>query len=211
MSKKRYDTGRGSGVTENPFVWRLRMKLPPVRKQKKLEREEFEKLLKVQQAIKTPTMSKDEFIKCLSEPEIYGRRRKYRTLKEKRQQAMEWFSKQEENWWSNEQLKILAYLDRKNFQFEVKTYKMWSRDFIKRCKRIYNRLKKQDSKLAKEFIEEAWKRLEAAKPRKRGEVEQRIVNRIRRLTIQRRYYELHQLYEELRPLLPPEVANGLAS
>ena len=199
---KKYDTGQGSGVTKDVFAWRLRMKVPPVKYKKRPDKEEFEKLLKIQTMIRTPMMSKDEFEECLSEPEKYGRRRRYRSAKEAKINALEWYSKQEDNWWTNEQMKILIYLDRTTQTFKEAQYKSWQKRFIKECKKIYkNLLKEKKDKLAKEFIEEAYNRLESAKPRQRTEVEQVIITRIRRLTLQRRYFELNALAEELRPMI----------
>ena len=210
-SAKKLDTGRGSGITKDSFEWRSKIKVPPIQKKKELGIEEFEKLLKVQRAVKPPSMSKDEFVKTLKESEIYGMRRKYRSEKERKKGALEWFSIQEDNWWTNEQMKILIHLDQSNFDFKVKCYNTWKESFVKKCRKIYKQLMKEGKdKEANDFSEEAYQRLQAAKPRKRTEVEQTIVTRIRRLTMQRRYYELNKIMEELRPLLPPEVANGPA-
>lgn len=202
---KKLDTGRGSGISNDEYLWRLKIKVPPIRKQKQVSKEEFEKLLKVQRAVKTPAMSKDEFIKCLKEPEKYGRRRKYRTIKERRESARKWFSIQEDNWWTNEEMKILIFLDQKKFKSKVVAYKRWTKEYVKQCKRVYSQLKKKDPKLAEEFIEEAWERLESAKPRKRSDMEQMIITRIRRLTLQRRYFELNKLMEEVRPLVKAAI------
>jgi len=210
-SVRKYDTGRGSGITKDAWEWLQRMKVAPLKQQKQVDKDTFEKLLEVQRVVKTPKMSKDEFVKALKESEIYGRRRKYRTLEKTKEEALEWFSIQEDAWWTNEEMKILLELDRANHNFRVKCYKRWQKEFINRCQKIYHRLIKEGKeKLAKEFIDEAYKRMMAARPKRRSEVEQAIITRIRRLTIQRRYYELQKLMEELRPLLPLG-ANGAAS
>jgi len=208
-SSRKTDTGRGSGVTEDPFEWLQRMKVASIRRRKDLTKEDFEKLLEVQRAIKTPKMSKDEFVKSLKEAEIYGKRRKYGSLKESKKTALEWFSKQEDNWWTNEQIKILIQLDKIYELFERKLYQDWQKQFIERCKKVYKRMMKENKELlANEFIDEAYKRMNQVKPKKRSEVEQTIITRIRRLSIQRRYYELNKLMEELRPLLPPGMSDG---
>jgi len=200
--KKNLDTGQGSGITKDPYEWRRRIKVPPIRKPKDMDAEEFEKLLKVQQSIMTPKMSKDDFVKCLSEPEKYGRRRKYRSAKERMENAMEWYAKQETNWWVNEQMKILWQLDVASLRMKEKNYDIWLKMFIPQCKRVYKQLLKEKKiQLAKDFINTSYDVMTSKKPKQRHEVEQKIINRIRRLTLQRRYYELQQIMDEIRPLI----------
>jgi len=214
VRKGKGDRGRGSGVTNDEWLYREAF-LPPVKeKQVAPTMEEFAKLLKIQQAVKTPElrMSNEEFMKTLTEQEKYGGRRGTRTLRQRVAAALDWFDSIEETWWCREQTKILRHLDKKDFDFRIETYRQWRKEFVKQCKRAYRRLKKEKKhKIAEEFMEEAWRRIEAAKPVQAGMVEQTIIHIVRKLTIQRRWKELKDFEDEIRPLLPIQLATEAAT
>jgi len=209
MDKKRKFGVGGSGITEDRWDYMQRIAVGPVRlPPEEIDAETFRELLERQglpslepkKDIPMPTT--EEFMRLLNSPGAQTTRQTRSQLK-RIADAQEYFQRQEYHWWCNQQIQILRTLDEKAHQDKVTAYNSWVKNsFMPRLKKAYKRI--EDPKKAREFVNYAHKLIQDGKPKRRARGSMVIIERIRRMVIERNYNDLEAFNKELAPLLKSE-------
>jgi len=147
-------------------------------------------------------LTTEEFMKLLNSPNVQTTRQTRSSIK-RRADALEYFQRQEYYWWCNQQISVLRFLDEKRHQDNIATYNTWVRQCFmprleKACKKIKN------PKKQREFLEFAYQFIKDNEPKRRARGSMIIIERIRRLVIERNYNDLEAFNQELAPLLKPK-------
>jgi len=212
-SKKGFSIGgTGASMTkktkidiEMGYDYRKRLKVPPVRGIKQLDKKDFKNLLKDGKTkrpryarIDEIPMTKEEFKKKLEDGDFLTRRG-HRTVTERRIAAMEFMVGVEERWWVQQQLSLLYIFDLKAEKEQEKLYKQWTKEMVPKVVRAILFLRKNNRTEDADALQEYFEGLvEANKPKK--PVLSGLRYKVRSLTLAGDTMKLRQLFEELTPL-----------
>lgn len=189
-------TGWYPGMSPDiPQRYRQRFKVPPMRiPADQLDAETFKEMIlehekradKIQETRRTNAekMTKKLFFEILNDPTA-KQRRQTRTARERMLQAMEYFSKLDEDLWLEDQMRILeGFLDRKRMQARIEGYEAWARIFTVRIKKTHKQVYNyHGATKAKQFAEAAWTYIESRKPKDVQPFTKIIRRRIRQLSL----------------------------
>ena len=208
MTKRKFGVG-GSGITEDRWEYMQRIKIGPVRlPPEEIDAETFREILERQglPALepKEPedALTTEEFMKLLNSPNVQTTRQTRSSIK-RRADALEYFQRQEYYWWCNQQISVLRFLDEKRHQDNIATYNTWVRQcFMPRLEKASKKIK--NPKKQREFLEFAYQFIKDNEPKRRARGSMVIIERIRRLVIERNYNDLEAFNRELAPLLKPK-------
>jgi len=197
----------GSGQTDDYWDFAQRIRVGPARiPPDEISAEEFKEILERQglPPLVTGPMEKQlttvEFLQMLRNPKA---RTTYQTRSRMDRIAsnLEYFQRQEDYWWANQQIQLLRIIDEKRYQDKLAAYNMWAKQvFIPKVEKVYKHLKKTVPKTAEEFLEYAYKYMKANEPQRRARGSMVIIEHIRRLIIRREYNDLEMFNRELAPL-----------
>ncbi len=208
--KARFGAG-GSGITYDPWDYLGRIKVGPVRlPPEQIDAETFKDLLKRQdlpsleprETDKLPTA--EEFLKLLANPRARTSFQR-RSAQQRYTQTRKYFENQEWYWWCNQQMNILRVLDENRYQYKLGAYNMWvTQVLMPRIKKTHKALAKIDKDKAAAFASYAYDFVNKHKPKKRQAGSMVIIEKVRRMVIEGKIYELQEFQSEIAPLLKPK-------
>ena len=208
--KKERFTAGGSGITDDPWDYLGRIKVGPVRlPPEEIDAETFKELLKRQdlpalepkETEKLPTA--EEFLKLLANPRARTSFQR-RSMQQRYTQTRKYFESQEWYWWCNQQMNILRVLDENKYQYKLGAYNMWiNQVFRPHVKKIYKQIEKENKQRAIAFGTAAHKFIGNNRPKRRQTGSMVIIEKIRRMVIEGKVYELQEFQNEIAPLLKP--------
>ena len=209
QKKERFGAG-GSGITDDPWDYLGRIKVGPIRlPPEEIDAETFKELLERQElpllepreTEKLPTA--EEFMKLLANPHARTSFQR-RSAQDRYTQTRKYFEKQELYWWFNQQMNIWRVLDENRYQYKLGAYNMWvNQVLMPRIKKIHKELAKTDKDKATAFAHYAYGFIGNHKPKKRQAGSMVIIEKIRRMVIEGKIYELQEFQSEIAPLLKP--------
>jgi len=208
MKKRKFGVG-GTGITEDRWDYMQRIAVGPVRlPPEEIDAQTFREMLErqglpaLEPKESAPMPTTEEFLKLLNAPGAQTTRQTRSQIK-RMADSLEYFQRQEYHWWCNQQIQILRALDEHNHQDKITVYNTWVRhSFMPRLEKAYKRIK--DPKKAREFLNYAYKLIKDNEPQRRARGSMIIIERIRRMIIERNYNDLDAFNKELAPLLKPE-------
>jgi len=208
MDKPRKFGVGGSGITEDRWDYMQRIAIGPVRlPPEEIDAQTFREMIErqglpsLEPKEPTPMPTTEEFMRLLNSPGAQTTRQTRNQIK-RMADALEYFQRQEYYWWCNQQMQLLAIFDEKKHQDKVAVYNTWVRhSFMPRLEKACKNIK--DPKKAKEFVTYAYNLIKKNEPKRRARGSMVIINRIRRMVIERNYTDLDAFNKELTPLLKP--------
>ncbi len=205
--KVRFGPG-GAGITDDPWDYLGRIRVGPVRlPPEEIDAETFKELLDRQglpdleprEAEKLPTA--EEFMKLLADPHARTSFQR-RSAQQRYTQTRKYFENQEWYWWCNQQMNILRILDENRYQYKLGAYNMWiNQVLMPRIKKVHKALAKTDKDKATAFAHYAYEFIAKSKPKKRQAGSMVIIEKIRRMVIEGKVFELQDFQSEIAPLL----------
>jgi len=208
MPKRKFGVG-GSGITEDRWEYMQRIKIGPVRlPPEEIDAQTFREILErqglpaLEPKESTPMPTTEEFLKLLNSPNAQTTRQTRSSIK-RRADALEYFQRQEYYWWCNQQIQILRTLDEIRHQDRITAYNTWVRRvFMPRLEKAYKKI--EDPQKARAFLDYAYKLIKDNEPKRRARGSMVIIEKIRRMVIERNYNDLEAFNQELAPLLKPQ-------
>ena len=209
MKKRQFGVG-GSGITEDRWDYLQRIKVGPVRlPPEEIDADTFRELLErldlpalePKEPEELPTA--EEFMKLLNSP---GSRTSFqrRTQQERYGANRKYFEDQEKYWWYNQQMQIWRALDENKHQYKLGAYNMWvTQVLMPRIKKTYKLIAKTDRDKAIAFGEAAHRFINDSRPKRRKAGSMVIIEKIRRMVIEGKIYELQEFQSEIALLLKP--------
>lgn len=219
MGTKKKIRGRGSGISykdigktrkqipshDSDYNWEVmrRIKIPPARIPAEITKEQFVEELQFQPE-DSAEISTEDFISMLKDPK-YRQRRQQRTQRERYMAQMEYFDLQDERQWVNDQMKLLYFVDEQRYIQDQIIYNCRIRNLMERIEKRYKQLKREDPELAGVFAEAGWKYIDSIKkPKKKFAGSRVIIRQQRRYALEGKYFEMHSLAKDLKPILDEE-------
>lgn len=209
VKKRRFGAG-GSGITDDPWDYLQRIKVGPVRlPPEEIDADTFREILERQglpalepkEPEELPTA--EEFMKLLANP-LARTSFQRRTQQERYGANREYFEKQELYWWCNQQMQIFRALDENKYQYKLGAYNMWvNQVLIPKIKKVHKQLAKVDKTKAAAFAAYAYDFINNSRPKRRQAGSMVIIEKIRRMVIEGKIYELQEFQSEIAPLLKP--------
>jgi len=207
--KKRTAGPGGAGITAEYWEYAQRIRVGPVRlPPEEIDAETFKELLEQQgPADVRPNKAREEGLTTKEFIELYRlpgtqTRRGTRSRMDRIMDALEYFGRQEEIWWVNQQMEILRILDAKKHEDKMTAYRVWQKLFMERVKKAYKLLVKEDPARAREFLGYAYKFMKAREPQRKKAGSMVIIERVRRMALGRQYNELESFKRSLEVLRP---------
>lgn len=208
--KRRFGVG-GSGITEDRWDYLQRIKVGPVRlPPEEIDAETFRELLERQDIplseLKEPEEmpTAEEFMKLLANPTARTSFQR-RTQQERYTTNRKYFEDQEKYWWYNQQMQIWRALDENKHQYKLGAYNMWiTQVLMPRIKKTYKLIAKTDRDKAIAFGEAAHRFINDSRPKRRKAGSMIIIEKVRRMVIEGKVYELESFQQEIAPLLKPK-------
>ena len=197
-------------MTDDPWDYLARIKVGPVRLppeeidaqtfKELLERQELP-LLEPKESEELPTA--EEFMKLLANPHARTSFQR-RSSQQRYTQTRKYFENQEWYWWCNQQMNILRILDENKYQYKLGAYNMWvNQVLMPRIKKVHKALAKTDRDKATAFAQYAYGFIANRKPKKRQAGSVVIIEKIRRMVIEGKVFQLQEFQAEIAPLLKP--------
>jgi len=207
-------TGWFPGMSPDVAVrYRQRFKVPPIRiPVDDIDAETFKEMLEEQERqvdemseYKEETakeMTKELFFEIYNDPTA-KKRKQARSAKQRMIQGLEWFKRQDEDLWIDDQMRILeSYLDPHRMHIRKEAYKTWRKVFLNEVLTIAKAIrKKHGATKARAFMEFGYDYAESKEPHDIQPFTKIIRRRVRRLSLRTDMEELRKFSESLYPLL----------